>query len=160
MLLTDRAGGIGLRPLGYQFPVASGDRWDDNWLVIGAEVTTPAGSWSFTDPCLLIDEACEVSAWLRAVATGRMPDAKPDPEGHLAPDLSFVEPVLAFSQVRWHDGTGALRIHLSLEAAPPWQQHDEDLDLYQYVIEIETVRTELIRAAEEWDQRLAQFPPR
>ncbi len=89
-----------------------------------------------------------------------MPDAKPDPEGHLAPDLSFVEPVLAFSQVRWHDGTGALRIHLSLEAAPPWQQHDEDLDLYQYVIEIETVRTELIRAAEEWDQRLAQFPPR
>ncbi|MGW4825896.1 WapI family immunity protein [Streptomyces sp. NPDC004227] len=159
MRLTDRAGGIGLRPLRYQFPVASGDRWDDNWLVIGAEVTTPAANWSFTDSCLLVDEAHELSAWLRAVADGRRPDAKPDPQGHLVPDLSFLEPVLAFSQVRWHDGTGVLWVHLSLEAVPPRRQ-DENLDLYQYVIEVETDQADLMRAAEEWDQRLAQFPLR
>ncbi|WP_327180584.1 WapI family immunity protein [Streptomyces sp. NBC_01334] len=139
--------------------MASGDRWDDNWLVIGAEVTTPAANWSFTDSCLLVDEARELSAWLRAVAAGRRPDANPDPEGHLVPDLSFLEPVLAFSQVGWHDGTGVLRVHLSLEAAPP-QRHDEDLDLHQYVIEVATDRAELMRAAEEWDERLAQFPLR
>ncbi|WP_184764784.1 WapI family immunity protein [Streptomyces griseoloalbus] len=159
MRLTDRAGGIGLRPLRYQFPVASGDRWDDNWLVIGAEVTTPAANWSFTDSCLLVDEARELSAWLRAVAYGRRPDTKPDPEGHLVPDLSFLEPVLAFSQVWWHDGTGVLRVHLSLEAAPPRRQN-ENPDLYQYVIDVETDQAELMRAAEEWDQRLARFPLR
>jgi hypothetical protein len=139
--------------------VARGDRWDDNWLVIRAEVTTPAANWSFTEPCLLVDEARELSAWLRTAAAGRRPDAKPGPEGHLVPDLSFLEPVLGFSQVRWRDGTGVLRVHLSLEAAPP-QRHDEDLDLYQYAIEIETDRAELIRAAEEWDEHLAQFPLR
>ncbi|MEU8914689.1 WapI family immunity protein [Streptomyces nigrescens] len=160
MRLTDRAGGIGLRPLRYQFPAAGGDPWDDNWLVIVGDVTTPAGSWSFTDPCLLADEARELSAWLRAVADGRRPDAKPAPEGHLAPDLSFLEPVLAFSQVRWHDGTGVLRVHLSLEAAPPRQDgDDEDLDS-PYVIEIETHRAELMQAAEEWDRHLARFPVR
>ncbi|MEU9115200.1 hypothetical protein AB0D04_26300 [Streptomyces sp. NPDC048483] len=140
--------------------MANGDHWDDNWLAIGAEVATPEGSWSFTDPCLLLEEAREVSAWLRAVAAGKVPDAKPDPEGHLVPDLSFLEPVLGFSQVRWHDGTGVLRVHLSLEAAPPWRQHDEDLDLFQYVIEVESDRTELIRAADEWDRCLAQLPLR
>ncbi|MFI7286172.1 hypothetical protein ACIBRY_05865 [Streptomyces anulatus] len=140
--------------------MVAGDRWDDNWLVIGGEVTSPAASWSFTDSCLLVDEARELSAWLRAVADGRRPDAKPDPEGFLAPDLSFLEPVLAFSQVRWRDGAGALRVHLSLEAAPPRLRRDEDLDLYQHVIEVETGRAELMRAAEEWDQRLARFPQR
>ncbi|OQR65766.1 hypothetical protein B6E66_01420 [Streptomyces maremycinicus] len=159
MRLTDREGGIDLRPLRHQFPVASGDRWDDNWLVIGAEVTTAVARWSFSDACLLVDEAHEMSAWLRAVADGRRPDAKPDPEGLLVPDLSFLEPVLAFSQVRWHDGAGVLRVHLSLEAAPPLRQ-DEDLDLYQYVVEIETDQAELVRAAAEWDQHLARFPPR
>lgn len=113
MRLTDRAGGIVLRPLRYRFPVARGDRWDDNWLVIGADVTTPATNWSFADSCLLVDEAHEVSAWLRAVADGPRPDAKPDLEGRLVPDLSFLEPALAFSRVRWYDGAGVLRVHLS-----------------------------------------------
>ncbi|GAA2425532.1 hypothetical protein GCM10010255_79430 [Streptomyces coeruleofuscus] len=71
---------------------------------------------------------------MRAVADGRRPDAQQDSEGHLVPDLSVLEPVLAFSQVRWHDGTGLLRVHLSL--------------------------SRLMRAAEEWDQRLARFPLR
>ncbi|MFG2139995.1 hypothetical protein [Streptomyces sp. NPDC048650] len=160
MLLTDRAGGIDLRPLRYQFPVVSGDRWDDNWLVMGADVTTSAGSWCFTDPCLLVDEVYEVSAWLRAVADGRRPDAAQDPAGRPVPDLSFLEPDLAFSQVRWHDGTGVLRVHLSLEAVPPWRQDDEGGGLHQYAVEIETDRAALIRAAEEWDRRLALFPLR
>ncbi|MDG9711287.1 WapI family immunity protein [Streptomyces sp. DH10] len=155
--LVDPAGGIVLQPLRYQFPVASGDRWDDNWLTIGAEVTTPAASWSFTDSCLLVDEAHELSAWLRAVADGRRQDAQQDPEGHLVPDLSFLEPDLAFSQVRWHGGTGVVRVHLSREAAPPRR---ENPGRFQHVVEIETDRAKLMRAAEEWDQRLAQFPLR
>ncbi|MEV7087256.1 hypothetical protein AB0O07_15360 [Streptomyces sp. NPDC093085] len=158
MRLADQAAGIDLRPLRYQFPEVSGNRWDDNWLVIGAEVTTPAASWSFTDACLLVDEAIQMSAWLRAVADGRTLDATPDPEGSLAPSLIFLEPVLAFSQVRWHDGRGVVRVHLSLEAAPP--QPNGDLDIYQYAIDIETDRAGLMRAADDWGQGLTQFPSR
>lgn len=83
-----------------------------------------------------------------------------DVEGHLVPDLSFLEPVLAFSQVRWHDGTGVLRVHHSLDAAPPRRRHEENPGLRPYVVEVETDRARLMRAAEEWDQCLARFPLR
>ncbi|MFH8369597.1 hypothetical protein [Streptomyces sp. NPDC018031] len=160
MLLTDRAHRFGLRPLRYQFPVPGGDSWDDNWLVVAADLATPSGRWSFTDACLLVDEARTMSGWLRAMADGRVPDALPGPEGRRTPDLGFIEPVLAFSQVRWRDGAGVLRVHLSPEGAPPWQRHEEEADPGPYLVEIETNRTELVRAAEEWDRELAPFPLR
>ncbi|MFJ4879553.1 hypothetical protein ACIP93_30735 [Streptomyces sp. NPDC088745] len=162
MRLGKRAGGsgIGLRPLRYQFPVATGEPWDDNWLVIGAEVSTATGDWSFTDPCLVVDEARELSTWLRAVADGRRPDAAPDSEGNLVPDLDFTEPVLGFSQVRWHDGSGVLRVHLSREGAPPRRSQGGRPEAPRYAIEIETDRDALLRAAEEWDRDLTPFPPR
>src|SRR5688572_23323448 len=97
MLLSDRASSVALRPVGYQFPVARGDPYDDHWLVISGAVTTPEATWSFTDPCLLTDEAREVAAWLRAVAAGTVAVTGPDPGGGFSPDTCFVEPVLAFS---------------------------------------------------------------
>ncbi|MFJ4467696.1 hypothetical protein ACIP2X_09520 [Streptomyces sp. NPDC089424] len=160
MRLTDSAGDFGIRPLGYEYPVARGNRWDDNWLVIAGECKTPEVSWSFTDPSLLVDEAHEVSRWLRAVASEERPDAQPDEDGKFVPDLIFIEPVIAFSQVRWRDGRGVLRVHLSLEAAPPPAQDAEGLELYQYVIEIESDRAAVLRAAATWDRYLVQFPMR
>ncbi|MEU6117299.1 hypothetical protein ABZ840_22500 [Streptomyces sp. NPDC047117] len=162
MLLTDGASRIALRPLRYQFPGDSGDTFDDNWLVVAAEVTTPEGAWSFTDPCLLTDEARELSGWLRAVAAGRVADTDlvPDPDGDLEPGLAFLEPDLAFSQVRWRDGKGLLRVHLSLTAVPPWRRDDEDLEVYRYGIEVATDRAAVLRAAEEWERLLLPFPKR
>ncbi|MFF8958157.1 hypothetical protein [Streptomyces sp. NPDC014894] len=163
MRLSDRAAAVDLTPLRYQFTRASGDHWDDNWLVIRAEVTTPTVRRSFTDACLLTDEARRLSAWLRAVADGRRPDAKPDPEGDLVPDLAFLEPLLAFSQVRWHDGAGVLRVRLS-PGDEPVQGRDESpddvIEIEVIEVEIETDRAGLTRAAEEWDRLLAPFPPR
>ncbi|WP_446459334.1 WapI family immunity protein [Streptomyces vinaceus] len=81
MLLSDHANRVELRPLRYQFPRAGANSYDDDWLVIGGTVTTAEGRWSFADPCLLVDEAREVAAWLRAVAAGRVAVTRLGAEG-------------------------------------------------------------------------------
>ncbi|MGV9322130.1 WapI family immunity protein [Streptomyces sp. NPDC003660] len=161
MLLNDLSRSVDLRPVRYQFGSVRGDVYDDNWLVIDGTVVTPEGSWSFSDPCLLIDEARQVSAWLRAVAAGTVAVTEPDGEGELSPDTWFIEPVVAFSLAdRREDGAAAIRVHLSLEAAPPWQQGEDRADIYQYVVEVRTDTAALLRAADQWDLALASFPPR
>lgn len=144
----------------YQFAAAHGYRYDDNWLVIGGTVTTPDGVWSFTDPALLTDEAREVSAWMRAAAAGTVAVTGPDVEGYLSPDTWFNEPVLAFSLAD-RDETGAtIRLHLSLEATPPWRQGDDRPDIYQYFVEVRVNTAALLHAADQWDLALASFPTR
>ncbi len=90
---SDHANSVELRPLRYQFATARGNRYDDNWLVIGGTVTTAEGSWSFADPSLLTHEALQVAAWLRAVAAGSVSVTEPNVEGYLWPDPRFNEPV-------------------------------------------------------------------
>ncbi|MFD5424220.1 hypothetical protein [Streptomyces sp. NPDC127084] len=51
-------------------------------------------------------------------------------------------------------------MHLSLEAAPPWQQGDEGPDIYQYVVEVSLDAAALLHSADEWDLSLASLPPR
>ncbi|WP_329562005.1 WapI family immunity protein [Kitasatospora sp. NBC_01266] len=160
MLLSDHASAVELFPLRYQFPTTGGDPYDDNWLVIGGKVTTPQGAWSFADPCLLTGEAREVTAWLCAVAAGTVAVTGRDAEGELAPDTWFVEPVLAFSVADRSEGGAVIRIHLSLEAAPPWQQGDERTGIYQYAVEVRVDTEALLHAADQWDLALASFPAR
>ncbi|MEU8942405.1 hypothetical protein AB0C97_30725 [Streptomyces goshikiensis] len=161
MLLNDLCSSVDLRPVRYQFSSVQGDSYDDNWLVIAGTVVTPEGSWSFADPCLLTDEARQVSAWLRAVAAETVDVTEPDAEGELLPDTWFIEPVVAFSIAdRIDGGTAVIRVHLSLEAAPPWQQGDDGADIHQYVVEVRLDAPALIDAADQWDLSLASFPPR
>lgn len=160
VLLSDHASSVELRLLRYQFSEVRGDSYDDNWLVVGGAVTTPEGSWSFADPCLLTDEAREVSAWLRAVAAGKVAVTGPDVQGWLSPDTWFVEPVLAVSLADRSDSGAVIRVHLSLEAAPPWQQGDDRADIYQYVVEVRVDTAALLHAADQWDLALASFPTR
>ncbi|THA46487.1 hypothetical protein [Streptomyces sp. A1136] len=144
----------------YQFGTVRGDSYDDNWLVIDGTVTTLEGIWSFTDPCLLTD-ASQVSAWLRAVAAGTADVTEPDAEGELSPDTWFIEPVVAFSLAhRSEGGIAAIRVHLSLGAAPPWQQGDDGADIHQYVVEVRMDAAALLHAADHWDLSLASFSPR
>ncbi|MFI6341107.1 hypothetical protein [Streptomyces sp. NPDC050535] len=161
MLLSDRVSSVELHPVRYQFAAVRGDSYDDNWLVIDGTVTTPEGNWSFADPCLLTDEARQVASWLRAVAAGTVAVTEPDAEGQLSPDTWFIEPLLAFSLAdRSEDGAAAIRIHLSLEAAPPWQQGDDGADIYQYVVGMEMDTAALLHAADQWDLALTPFPSR
>ncbi|MER6152189.1 WapI family immunity protein [Streptomyces hirsutus] len=160
MLLSDHASSVELRPLSYQFPVVQGDSYDDNWLVISGTVATPEGSWSFTDPCLLTQEARQVSAWLRAVASGALEVTGPDAEGRLSPDTWFIEPVLAISLAARTDRGAVIRVHLSLEAAPPWLQGDDGADIYQYFVELRVDAAALLHEADQWDFALNSFPTR
>ncbi|WP_340384725.1 hypothetical protein U5640_43390 [Streptomyces sp. SS7] len=161
MLLNDLTSGVDLRPVRYQFATVGGDAYDDNWLVIDGTVTTPGGSWFFVDPCLLTGEARQVSAWLRAVAAGTVTVTEPDADGGLWPDTWFIEPVVAFSLAdRSEGGSAVIRVHLSSEAAPPWQQGDGGADIYQYVVEVTMDPAALLHAADQWDLSLASFPPR
>ncbi|WP_327302256.1 hypothetical protein OG730_00855 [Streptomyces sp. NBC_01298] len=160
MLLNDHVNSVELRPLSYQFAAAQGDRYDDNWLVIGGTVKTPDGSWSFTDPALLNCEAREVGAWMRGAAAGTVAVTGPDAEGYWSPDTWFNEPVLAFSLAD-RDETGAtIRLHLSLEARPPWHQGEDGPDIYQYFLEVRVDTAALLHAADQWDLSLASFPTR
>lgn len=154
---------VGLRPLRYQFASPSRDPYDDNWLIIAGEVTTPEGSWSFAEPCLLTDEAQSVSVWLRAVAAGRVGATGPDSEGGLSPALSFMEPCLAFSVADRDDGESGgavVRVHLSLEAAPPWQQDEDAEYLYQFTVDVRLDTDVLLAAADAWSLELSPFPAR
>lgn len=158
--MSDHASSVELCLQGHQFPATRGNSYDDNWLVIGGKVTTPEGSWSFTDPCLLTDEAREVTTWLRAVAAGTVSVTGRDAEGELSPDTWFVEPVLAFSLADRSEDGAVIRVHLSLEAAPPWQQRDGSTGIYQYAVEVRVDMDALLHAADQWDLALAPFPPR
>ncbi|MER6442775.1 hypothetical protein ABT275_41700 [Streptomyces sp. NPDC001185] len=81
--------------------------------------------------------------------------------GELSPDTWFLEPVVAFSLARRSErGVIVIRVHLSLEAAPPWQQGEEGMGIYQYVVEIGTDVASLLHAADQWDHALASFPAR
>lgn len=109
----------------------------------------------------LTDEARQVAAWLRAVAAGTVAVSGPDTEdGSLSPDTWFIEPVLAFSLVERSEDGAVIRVHLSLEAAPPWQEGDERPDIYQHFVEVRVDGAALLDAADQWDLALAPFPSR
>ncbi|QGV82311.1 WapI family immunity protein [Streptomyces ficellus] len=161
------AGRLELRPLRYQFPTATGDPHDDNWLVVRASVTTPDGARSLTDPCLLTDEAQQLAAWLRAVAAGRVPAAgraaaprQPGGEDGLSADLTFIEPVLAFRLAGRSEDTAVLHVHLSAAGEPPWQECDEGADPRQPAVEVRLDTAALLHAADQWERALAPFPRR
>ncbi|MFE7186135.1 hypothetical protein ACFU80_29120 [Streptomyces erythrochromogenes] len=139
--------------------MTSGDSYDDNWLVIGGRVRTPDGRWSFREPVLLTAEGRRLSRWLRAAVAGRIAVAQPDTEGGWSPSLTFTESVLAFSLASRSDGDVVVRVHLSLEASPPWRP-DIEGDMVPYDVEIELTEVELLRAANEWDRELLAYPDR
>ncbi|WP_404962138.1 hypothetical protein [Streptomyces sp. 147326] len=160
MILRDRANSVELRPLRYQFATVRGNRYDDNWLVIGGTVTTGGGSWSFADPCLLTHEARQVAAWLRGVAAGTVSVIDPNAEGDVFPDPWFNEPVLAFSLAARSEAEAVIRVHLSLEASPPWQQGEDKAGIYQYFVEVRANTETLLQVADQWDRDLEPFPTR
>lgn len=160
MLLSDHANSVELRPLRYQFAAARGNRYDDNWLVIGGTVTALEGSWFFADPSLLTHEAHQVAPWLRAVAAGTVPVTAPDAGGHVSPDTWFTEPVLAFSLADRSEAGAVIRLHLSMEAAPPWRQGDHAPEIYQHFVKVRMGSAALLQAAAQWDLALASLPTR
>lgn len=53
-----------------------------------------------------------------------------------------------------------MRVHLSLEAAPPWRPDHDGTDIHRYAVEIRMATAALHTAADCWDRALAAFPDR
>ncbi|MCU7722513.1 hypothetical protein ODJ79_02180 [Actinoplanes sp. KI2] len=138
---------VRLRPLRWQFPADAG-AWDDRWLVIGGAVEIRDQAWSFTDPCLLIEEAHELADWLRTAAAGRG-----------EPSLSFMEPALGFAIAGRSDTEVVLRVRFTAEAAPPWLRADNPHSA-QCTAELRLRPAQLLAAATAWSRELEALPSR
>ncbi|NCT92576.1 hypothetical protein GXB85_16705 [Cellulomonas sp. APG4] len=146
-----------LRPLRYEFPELAPtepDDWDANWLVLRGELHVPGHvPWSFEDPSLTTWDAAHLTRWLRRVASGQAA-----PGRHAT--LEFVEPDLAFSLAAVEAGLVTVRVHLALEARPPWSPAPDDDVLDPYAVDVTTTCAGLARAVEEWEREVAAFPVR
>ncbi len=135
--------------------------WDENWLLIAGEVSYEQGKhWVFRDPALTVGEARQIAPWLRRAASGSIPTSVPDAEGFVSPDLVFVEPNLAFSIAEQSDAFVRLRVHFSLESAPPWFDMEERANIWSFFVELTVRPGDLDEAAGEWERGLDLFPVR
>jgi hypothetical protein len=142
LIRGDCGGAVDVRPVRWQFPPGAG-AWDDRWLVIDGTVDLGGEAWSFTDPCLLIDEARELALWLRTAAR------------HRIASLSFTEPVLGFSVVAPRDDERVLHVEFAAEAAPPWLRAGK-----RYTAELRIRPGDLLATATAWSRELDALPGR
>ena len=155
---------VDLRLVGYQFPGAVGappGDWDANWLVVRGRVRLADGrARSFTDASLTTWDARDIGGWLRGVVSGHVAPVRQDaPEEDL---LAFTEPCLAFSLAARDEAGATVRVHLSLECAPPWlhQDGDDDVPLFAFFVAVTVPLDAVARAADDWSAGLARFPAR
>jgi hypothetical protein len=154
---------VEIRAVSYQYganPQApAGTDWDANWLVIQGKIRTADGrEWTFTDPCLTTWEAADIATWLRSVANGSVtPTQNWSDEEEL---LHFTEPNIAFSLQEQTEGRVRIRLHLSLEAAPPRPDHTDRPRLFEYFLILDQKPEDLVTAAEEWEKNCASYPVR
>jgi hypothetical protein len=145
---------VELRPVRYQFgqgPWAV-KGWDANWLVIQGDIRmADQRRWSFTDPCLTTWEARSLGAWLRKVAAGSFVPTAPDDPTRLK---EFTEPNLAFGFSGQSTDQFLIRVHLSLEATPPWL---ETTEINAFYLTVTLGRSQLLHAADDWDRELVRF---
>jgi hypothetical protein len=99
----------------------------------------------------------ELAAWLRRVAAGQV---LPAPEPVDEPQVTFVEPNLAFDVHSTADERITLAVYFSLEAAPPWLYQDQRLDLYSYSVSLDLGRDQLASVVDDWTAEIAKFPSR
>lgn len=165
---------IELTPIRYEFDrveagAGAGD-WDANWLVIDGTIRLGDGrTWAFSNPSLTTFEARRLTDWLQAVCADRVTPAatvaeaiadQSEAEGRLC---AFLEPNLAFSLAAQAGGRVRLRVHLSLEALPPWLSDPDGPGrpgLFDYTVDVDTTTAALAQAAEDWATSLADFPIR
>ncbi|TFD27802.1 WapI family immunity protein [Cryobacterium lyxosi] len=156
MRLKGYESSVTLEPVRYELANPAGDEWDDNWLVIKGDVSSPDAEWQFAVPCLTTFEAKRISAWLRSVANGDVPVSAIGDAG-VVPSLEFTEPNLAFSVGSYQGGLMSVRVHFALESMPVGQSSDER---DQFWVGIAVTAADLDSSANQWDKALSVFPAR
>lgn len=157
--VNDAGDWVSLRPIGYEFPGQPGDRWDDFLMIRGDVHLGDGRGWIFDDPAITALEATWIAPWLRE-ARQLVATPVPAPESRDWPEegmLTFVERVIAFSVARNDGRTVVLRLHLSIEALPPWQSHPY---IHGYFILFSMNAQDLAVAADQWESETGAFPMR
>jgi len=139
---------LDLRIAGYQFPEMAGHGaaktdWDDaNWLMIAGKVLADFGdAWSFMEPCMSVFEAQHLGNWLQQIADGERPDR-----------LDFLEPCLAFTV---EAGASPVVVVKFSHRASRSRRFDEPVG-----VAFALGTDDLAKAAVEWREEAARFPPR
>ena len=151
---------VSLAPVRYQFAEPTGQRYDDNWLMVQGHARSGDEVWSFEDPALLVEEAQAMSTWMRSVAAGSVATLVPDADGLTFPSTQSIEPNIGLGLVREDAHTVTLRVFLWLESAPPSTWVDSRRTNMEFFLDLTMSRDDLVAAVNEWDAELAMFPRR
>ena len=154
---VERTVSVVVRPVAYEFGAEVPGH--GNWLVIDGQASYRRGSWAFTEPCLTAAEARLLSPWLRRVAAGDEPVTAVGDDGLVWPSLMFTEPNMSYGVASYERDCAAVRLHFSLDSAPPWEPEHETLTA-QFWVELRASPEMLLRAADQWDNDIAAFPER
>ena len=140
--------------VGYQFPDASDLRQRFSWHMVAGRATQADVSWRFRWQALSCDESPRVGAWLRSFAAALA--AAPEADVRYPSRLAFTEPNLAFS-VANVGRRALLRVELDLEFhrdRANWRAGEP------YVLDLEVTSKQVVEAAAQWDEEIAQYPGR
>jgi hypothetical protein len=113
------------------------------------------GHGKFQDAALLAGERPDLSRWLLQAAYSEVSPTEPSDD----PTLTFLEPSSAFSVASYGDKSVRMRAHLSFEAAPPWLDIADNLNMWAFFVEL-TVGTADLEVAADWNRQAAAFPRR
>ena len=149
---------VAIEPIGYEFPATADHEFD--WIVIALEVVLPDASWSCSAAALTTSEAKDLGSWLRSAAQGAIESVEPDDEDWLAPNLTFIEPDLAFGVAAANSTVVDLRVYLSHSLAAPDLPSEEQTSLWQFFVPVRVTVADLIHAADEWETALQGVPER
>lgn len=155
--LRDQDGnGLSLRIDGYQFPSKT-DSNDANWLNVVVSVDTNAGSWAFVAPCLMGFEAELLGDWLDSLLHGSAPAVR---EAAATPDLSFIEPDLAFSTVGVINERIVLRVFFAAAGAPPWRPSERAVVTRSVFFDFDLSNDDVLSSLAMWRRACRQYPNR
>lgn len=112
VLFDGPKGSLRLCVEGYQFPNLLNEEWDSDWLMVVGEAVLDGKLWRFRDPCLTTFEVERLADWLDQIAAG----------GAKRAFCGFTEPNLDFER----RSDQSIRIGFSMEALPPWVDHESD----------------------------------
>lgn len=117
-------------------------------------------SLAFSGLCADDLETQQIAPWLKSVADGVVSVTRPDDQGRISPDLSFIEPNLAFSVATRVADAIHLRVHFSQESTPPDRSLDERFGARTFFVEVVIDSKGLREAANQWEQEIEPFPGR
>lgn len=131
--------------VGYESPTQDG-----NWLLVAIRVSTPEGSGTSVEPCWQAEEVKRMVVWFTAVA-----DGVPVHEWGGA----CLEANLEFELVAASAETVTLRAYFILEHGT-WHPANggPDISGYGAYVDLNTLRSDLRRVAQELAQELQQYP--